>query len=173
MQTVAVAVTEGTHPFELSVACEVFGLARPELDVEWYRFAVCAARPGPLDVGPFAITVPYGLDMLDEAATVIVPSAPSGDDEHCDPVFVAALARAYARGARLVSFCTGAFALAETGASTSSAWWRACRPAGPREPARRRRNRVTRSARPADGLHGARPAGVAAGPRRRCARPAR
>ena len=47
-RTVAAVVLNGVHPFELGVACEVFGLERPELGVPWYRFKVCAAEPSPL-----------------------------------------------------------------------------------------------------------------------------
>ncbi|HEX5613834.1 MAG TPA: helix-turn-helix domain-containing protein [Acidimicrobiia bacterium] len=111
--TVAVAVGRHSHPFEFSVACEVFGLERPELGVEWYRFQVCATDPPPLSVGAFTLDTPYGLAELAAADTVIVPAA----DPHrpAPPATLAALRRAYERGARMVSFCSGAFALAEAG----------------------------------------------------------
>jgi AraC family transcriptional regulator, transcriptional activator FtrA len=34
--------------FEFGIAVEIFGLPRPELDVDWYRFSVCSPEPGPL-----------------------------------------------------------------------------------------------------------------------------
>jgi AraC family transcriptional activator FtrA len=111
--TVAVAVGHGTNPFELSVACEVFGLDRPELGVDWYRFQVCAVDPPPVRVKNFTLTTEFGLAELAAADTVIVPNAGSGDA--IDPALVDALRRAYERGARLVSYCSGAFALAEAG----------------------------------------------------------
>src|SRR4051794_35953580 len=49
-RSVAVVVANGITPFELGVACEVFGLDRPELGVPWYQFRVCAAEPPPLRV---------------------------------------------------------------------------------------------------------------------------
>jgi AraC family transcriptional activator FtrA len=112
--TVAVTVGHGTNPFEFAVACEVFGLERPELGVDWYRFLVVATDPPPVDVGPFSVVTPYGLDALALADTVVVPNARHGD-ERPPAALVAALRAACERGARIVSFCSGAFALAEAG----------------------------------------------------------
>lgn len=114
-RVVAVA-SDGLAPFELGVAAEVFALDRPELDVAWwYSFAVCAERPGALRaVGGFQLVVAHGLDALADAATVIVPGCP---DVHAEPSpeLVSALRSTHARGARLVSICSGAFTLAATG----------------------------------------------------------
>jgi AraC family transcriptional regulator, transcriptional activator FtrA len=100
---------------EKGIVTEVFGLPRPELDVAWYRLTVCAERPGPVPVvGGAALTTPYGLDELAGADTVIVPGV---SDVRADPspALVDALRRAHARGARIVSICSGAFALAGAG----------------------------------------------------------
>jgi AraC family transcriptional activator FtrA len=112
--TVAVAVGNGTNPFELAVACEVFGLERPELDVEWYRLQVCAIEPSPVHVKNFLLGTQFGLDELAAADTVIVPNAGNGDHVVA-PALVDALRTAYERGARMVSYCSGAFALAAAG----------------------------------------------------------
>lgn len=126
-QVVAVAVP-GNHAFELGVACEVFGLARPELGVPWYGFRVCAAGPA-IDQGGFTIDTPHGLDVLDDADTVIVPVCNPADGP--PPGLPDALARAYARGARIVSYCSGAFALAAAGVldghSATTHWMYAAR----------------------------------------------
>ena len=45
---VAAVVSGEVAPFELAVACEVFGIDRSDLGVPWYRFMVCAAEPTPL-----------------------------------------------------------------------------------------------------------------------------
>ena len=42
---VVVLVDEGSNPFELGVATELFGLRRPELGRPWYDFTLCAAEP--------------------------------------------------------------------------------------------------------------------------------
>jgi AraC family transcriptional regulator, transcriptional activator FtrA len=119
---------EGMAPFELGVATEVFGLPRPELEVDWwYSFALCAERPGPLGaVGGFSIDVPHGLEALARADTIIVPGSA---DVHTDPpdAVLDALRAAHARGARLVSICSGAFVLAATGlldGLTAATHWR-------------------------------------------------
>ncbi|MBN6051162.1 DJ-1/PfpI family protein, partial [Nonomuraea sp. RK-328] len=60
----------------------------------------------------------HGLDDLVGADTVIVTSVPDAcveDGEPLPPGLVAALRRAHDAGARMVSLCTGAFALAEAG----------------------------------------------------------
>ncbi|HEU4656405.1 MAG TPA: helix-turn-helix domain-containing protein [Capillimicrobium sp.] len=115
MHRVAVLAYDGMAPFELGVVVEVFGLPRPELDVEWYELDVCAERPGPpLDaVGGFALVARHGLDRLASADTVIVPGQPV--DAPVSGALVDALRHAHAHGARVVSICSGAFALAAAG----------------------------------------------------------
>ncbi|QFG23120.1 helix-turn-helix domain-containing protein [Actinomadura sp. WMMB 499] len=113
--TVAVLAFDGMAPFELGVVVEVFGLPRPELGVPWYDLRVCSADPGPMRaVGGFTMTAGHGLDTFAAADTAIVVAVP---DVHGDvpPAIVAALRAARARGARIVSICSGAFALAAAG----------------------------------------------------------
>ena len=113
---VTVVGYEGLSPFELGVAAEVFALPRPELEVDWwYEFSLCAERPGILPaLGGFGMAVEHGLDELERADTIILPGSP---DVHGNPSagLVDALRTAHARGARLVSICSGAFVLAATG----------------------------------------------------------
>jgi AraC family transcriptional regulator, transcriptional activator FtrA len=72
--TVAAVAQHDTHPFELSVACEVFGLERPELGVPWYRFVVVAAEEPPVRVRNFTLETPHRLGALRTADTIIVRS---------------------------------------------------------------------------------------------------
>ncbi|MFJ5520664.1 helix-turn-helix domain-containing protein [Streptomyces griseoluteus] len=114
---VAVLAFDGMAPFELGVVVEVFGLVRPELgDLPWYELRVCAEEPGEdlRAVGGFTLRAEYGLDALAAADTVIVPGVATAGSE-VSPALVGALRRAHAQGARLVSICSGAFALAATG----------------------------------------------------------
>jgi AraC family transcriptional activator FtrA len=113
---VACLAFEGLAPFEIGVAAEVFALPRPELEVDWwYEFALCAETPGPLGVvGGFAVVAPHGLEALARADTIVVPGVA---DPHADPspAVLDALRAGHARGARLLSICSGAFALAAAG----------------------------------------------------------
>ena len=113
--TVAAIAFDTVSPFELSVACEVFGFDRSDLGVPWYRFFVCAVegRPVVSEVG-FEIHTPYGLSDLRRADTIVVPARFRGAPEH-HARLLDALRAANRRGARIMSFCTGAFELAEAG----------------------------------------------------------
>jgi AraC family transcriptional activator FtrA len=112
---VVVLVDDGSNPFEMGVATELFGLRRPELGKSWYDFTVCSAHPRVrMHLGMFTMTGIAGLAAAELADTLIVPNRP--DPEHpSSPAVRTAVRRAAARGARLVSFCTGAFTLAEAG----------------------------------------------------------
>jgi len=106
---------DGLCTFEFGVAIELFGLARPEMGENWYRFRVAAIEPGPLTAaGGIRIESDGGLSLLGRAGTIIAP----GWRDAGAPVparLIRALQRAHARGARLVSFCSGVFVLAATG----------------------------------------------------------
>jgi AraC family transcriptional activator FtrA len=39
---------DGLCTFEFGIAAEVFGLSRPEMGADWYRFASAAIEAGPL-----------------------------------------------------------------------------------------------------------------------------
>lgn len=115
MHRVVTVIGPRVAMFELSVACEVFGIDRPELVDPWYRHRVAAYCPPP-HVSPEGLSVdtPYGLSELEDADTVIVP-APSLREGEAPEEVLEALRAAHDRGARLVSVCTGAFVLAAAG----------------------------------------------------------
>lgn len=113
--TVAVAVLNGTQPFELAVTFEVFGIDRSELTPDWYAYRLCAAQPGPVrTTGGLLLDSDFGLDDIAAADTVIVPARAGNDGPSPDPL-LDALRTAYDRGARIASICTGAFTLAAAG----------------------------------------------------------
>ncbi|WP_381560749.1 helix-turn-helix domain-containing protein [Streptomyces eurythermus] len=136
---VAVLAFDGMAPFELGVVVEVFGLSRPELgDLPWYELRVCAEEPDRdlRAVGGFTLRVGHGLDALAAADTVIVPGVAVAGAE-VSPALVEALLKAHARGARLVSICSGAFALAATGlleGRRATTHWRYARTLAERHP---------------------------------------
>ncbi len=112
---VTVLLYDGMSAFELGIVTEVFGLPRPEFDLDWYDLTICAESTDPVStVGRATMQTPYGLDVFASGQTVIVPGV---SDVHADPspLLVAALRRAHRRGARVVSICSGAFALAAAG----------------------------------------------------------
>ncbi|MFD6565043.1 transcriptional regulator FtrA [Micromonospora profundi] len=112
---VAVLAYPGMSVFETGIVTEVFGLPRPEFDVDWYDLVVCAERPGPVPVvGGASLHTTYGLAELAAARTVIVPGVPDVTADP-SPELIAALRRAHHDGARIMSICSGAFALAGAG----------------------------------------------------------
>jgi AraC family transcriptional regulator, transcriptional activator FtrA len=101
--------------FEFGCAVEVFGLSRPELGEDWYRFVTCAAEEGPLRaVGGFKVQSDSGLDVLATAGTVIIPGWRGAESPPSSELIVA-LRAAYETGARLVTICSGVFVLAAAG----------------------------------------------------------
>jgi transcriptional regulator GlxA family with amidase domain len=97
--------------FDLSVPAQVFGRE----DEGLYAFEACGVRPGkvPTTTG-FSLHLDRGLEALTEADTVLIAGfAPVSMPPPL--AVVEALRAAHARGARVGSICTGAFALAHTG----------------------------------------------------------
>ena len=114
LTNVATLVYDGVAPFELGVLCEAFGMDRREDGVPLLDFSVCGPVVGevPTSMG-FSINVERGLDRMEEADLIGVPAMPRGGvvpDE-----VISALRRANARGARILSVCSGAFTLGEAG----------------------------------------------------------
>lgn len=106
---------DGLCTFEFGVAVEVFGLARPEMGNGWYRHATAAIELGPLRAaGGLTVTAAGGLELLEEADLIVVPGW-RGIDEAVPVTLVDALRAAHARGARLMSLCSGVAVLAATG----------------------------------------------------------
>ncbi|WP_295933067.1 helix-turn-helix domain-containing protein [uncultured Xanthomonas sp.] len=110
----AVVAFDRISPFHLAVPCQVFE-ARPDTDLPAFDLRVCAADPGPLrtDAG-FAIQVQHGLEALEGADTVIVPSWRDAA-EPAPAALCQALRRAHAAGAQVVGLCLGTFVLADAG----------------------------------------------------------
>jgi transcriptional regulator GlxA family with amidase domain len=93
----------------------------------YYELTVCAETETVLVPGRgFAITVAAGLDALEDADTVIIPGY-DDIETALSAELLAALPAAHARGARLVSIGTAAFALAAAGlldARPATTHWR-------------------------------------------------
>ena len=115
LRTVAVLVLPDVVAFDTFIATHVFGDTRPHGGVAKYRMVICTSTPGLVSM---AVGVPIGIDrgleVLAEADTIVVPGR-SQADAPADPRVIDALRAASARGARIVSICTGAFVLAQAG----------------------------------------------------------
>ncbi|MBB4678467.1 helix-turn-helix domain-containing protein [Crossiella cryophila] len=113
MRSVVLALYEGAMLFEAATAIEVFGVDRGDLGSPWYDFTVCGPKAAQLGAVARVPSSP-GFAPVRSAHTVIIPAYHDVDrDPPAD--IVNALRAAHARGARIVSLCTGSFVLAAAG----------------------------------------------------------
>ncbi|MDX6609340.1 MAG: hypothetical protein QOF85_1265 [Solirubrobacterales bacterium] len=115
MHRVVALCLEGLVAFDLAAPAQAFSVAADPSRGPLYEFSTCSIDGKPLRTTTgFEITPQSGLEALKDAETVVVPayfdlfSAPP-------PEATAALHEAAQRGARVLSVCTGAFALAHAG----------------------------------------------------------
>jgi AraC family transcriptional activator FtrA len=113
---VAVLAYDGLCTFEFGIAVEIFGLERPEMGPRWYRLAIAAEAPQrPLRAaGGITVQADGGLELLEAAGTIIIPGW-RGAEAPVPEAITAALRAAHARGARVLSLCSGVFVLAAAG----------------------------------------------------------
>lgn len=112
---VAAIAMNPVSTFELAVCCEVFAIPRPEALEHGYEFMVCAVDDQPMPAtGGITITTPYRLADAARADTIIVSAYKDVDCLPPDEV-LQTLRDAHDRGARILSVCSGAFALAHAG----------------------------------------------------------
>jgi AraC family transcriptional activator FtrA len=106
---------DGLATFEFAIVVEVFGLSRPEMGPGWYQFAVASADRPPLRAtGGIRVMVDGGLELLEDAGTIVLPGW-RGIESPIGPKLQRILRAAHARGARILTVCSGSFALAQTG----------------------------------------------------------
>jgi transcriptional regulator GlxA family with amidase domain len=114
LRSVAVIALPEVAVFELGVLCELFGYDRTDEGLPGYEFAVCTVDGAPVRThAGFSISSAHGLAPADEADLVAV--VPSATELAPPPAVVDALRRAHARGAWVMSVCTGAFTLGAAG----------------------------------------------------------
>ena len=114
ISNVAVLVYDGVAPFELGVLHESWGCDRSDEGLPVMDFAICAATSGPVRTqGGFDLLARHDLARAAEADLVAVPAM--GDAEDAPVEVLDALRAAHARGARVLSLCTGAFVLGQAG----------------------------------------------------------
>jgi AraC family transcriptional activator FtrA len=130
MHRVVALVRSVQSTFELACAHEVFGTDRAGVP-QHYELELCTEHPGPVATSAgYTIEVARDLSALDEADTVIIPGWLPVETP-LSPEVRRALLRTHAQGARLVTICSGVFALARTGLldgrSATTHWARADR----------------------------------------------
>jgi AraC family transcriptional regulator, transcriptional activator FtrA len=120
MHSVAILAYDGMSGFESGLAAEIFGItelsemfsagiARP-----WYSVKLCAQTPEVRMLGGATVRARYGLADLAAADTVVIPSV-QDVAKPTSPKLVDAIRSANERKSRLVSICSGVFALAAAG----------------------------------------------------------
>jgi transcriptional regulator GlxA family with amidase domain len=111
VHSVVALALPAVEPFDLAIPAQVFG---DRMQASRYRFTVCSPTPGLVasTIG-YSVAAEHGLGILEAADTVVVPGYMPLNDPGEE--VGAALRQAAARGTRVVSVCTGAFALAAAG----------------------------------------------------------
>lgn len=113
-RVVALAL-DGLVTFDLACATQIFGRDDRDPPQPLYSFQVCGIRRGRVATSDgLVIAVEHGLDALKCADLVVVPGYVPTSTQPPQRALVAVRA-AHARGARVLSICTGAFLLAHAG----------------------------------------------------------
>jgi transcriptional regulator GlxA family with amidase domain len=111
---VAMVALDQVAPFELGVVCEVFGTDRTMDGFPGYDFSLCTVDGGPVTTRSGYQIMPHAdLTPLADADLIAVPAHPI--NTRAPEPMIEALRAAAARGARVLSVCSGAFLLGEAG----------------------------------------------------------
>jgi transcriptional regulator GlxA family with amidase domain len=113
LKKVVLLALPGVAPFEFGVICEVFGIDRSATGGPRFDFTIATADPGPVRTSlGFTMNITAGLEIAADADLVAVPAH---EITGIDPRFLQVIRDAEARGAWVLSVCSGAFALAQAG----------------------------------------------------------
>ena len=111
MHRVAILALDAVVPIDLAIPAQIFD----GRDGAPYRATLCAAEAGPVRTTTgFDVVATAGLSGLRKADTIIVPGF-SPHDRRPPVEVLDELRRAVDRGQRVVSICSGAFALGAAG----------------------------------------------------------
>jgi len=113
LRKIVLLAIPGVAPFEFGVVCEVFGIDRSDMGGPVFDFSIATAEPG-------AVRTSMGYDMvisngLEIAADADLIAVPAHTIEQVDERVLEVIRAAEARGAWVLSVCSGAFTLAQAG----------------------------------------------------------
>jgi transcriptional regulator GlxA family with amidase domain len=114
MHRIVALCLDGVVAFDLAAPAQAFSVASTATGKPRYEFATCSLDGRELSSTTGFGIVPKGdVGLLERADTVVVPASLAGFSP--PPQAIEALRAAAERGARVISVCTGAFALAHAG----------------------------------------------------------
>jgi transcriptional regulator GlxA family with amidase domain len=113
LSKIVVLAIPGMAPFEFGVICEVFGVDRSDSGGPTFGFHIATADPGPVPTSlGFSMAIEQDLSVAADADLIAVPAHSTG---RVDERYLQVIRDAEARGAWVLSVCSGAFALAQAG----------------------------------------------------------
>lgn len=114
MHNIAILSYPNAALFELGCAVELFALSRPEFE-HWYKCEVISFSVPPLPVTGGLQLQAKTVATLEPYSMLVIPSWPVTTNHTVPPELGAEILRFYQQGKRIISFCSGAFLLAELG----------------------------------------------------------
>lgn len=113
LKKIVLLAMPGVAPFEFGLVCEVFGIDRSEMGGPTFEFTIATANPGPVPTNlGYDMVITSDLSVAADADLIAVPSHGFGP---VDERYLSVIRSAVARGAWVLSICSGAFALAQSG----------------------------------------------------------
>ncbi len=114
LKKVVLLAIPGVAPFEFGVVCEAFGIDRSAHLGPKFDFTIATAEPGPVRTSlGYDMVITTGLEVAADADLIAVPA--HDVDAAVHPAVAEVLRNAAARGAWVLSVCSGAFTLAKAG----------------------------------------------------------
>ncbi|WP_411699981.1 GlxA family transcriptional regulator [Conyzicola sp.] len=113
LKKVVLLAIPGVAPFEFGVVCEVFGIDRSEMGGPAFDFTIATAEPGLVATNlGYAMSIASDLSVAADADLIAVTAHRFED---IDERYLEVIRAAEARGAWVLSLCSGAFILAQAG----------------------------------------------------------
>ena len=113
MNSLAILTYDNVSLFELGCATELFALPRPEFD-QWYQTEIVTFQSKPLNTTGGITLNTKRVKSLRKYDTLIIPCW-SPSETRIPQALKAEVLALHRRGGRIISFCSGAFFVAETG----------------------------------------------------------